>query len=138
MKVAVTVWEGHISPVFDVFREALILEVQGGQIVSRFTQVVEGDNPEVKVERLRAMGIDVVVCGAISQATFEALRTLGIRAISFVSGEVDTIVAALLAGRLPSADLAMPGCRGRHHRFRGGRGPTGHSRPRAHRKDRSP
>jgi len=39
---AVTVWDGRISPVFDVSREALVLTVENGTVVKRCHESIEG------------------------------------------------------------------------------------------------
>ena len=35
MKVALTVWEGHISPLFDATRMLLIADIEGNRVTDR-------------------------------------------------------------------------------------------------------
>lgn len=119
MKVALTVWEGRISPVFDVSREALVLTVEGGAVTARVAERLEASLPEQKAARLAELGVETLICGAISGSPYQVLAARGMRVLGFVAGELDEVVAAFLAGRLPSAALSMPGCGGRRQRRRG-------------------
>jgi predicted Fe-Mo cluster-binding NifX family protein len=125
MKAALTIWEGRISPVFDVSRQALILTIENGSVASRNSESIEAHAPAAKIERLLALGIETLVCGAISTPLHHALTAKGVKVIAFVAGEIDDVVASFLAGKLPSEALSMPGCCGRRKRFRGGRGRQG-------------
>jgi predicted Fe-Mo cluster-binding NifX family protein len=111
MKVALTVWDGRISPVFDVCREALIVTIENGTVVSRSHAVVDAPSAVLKVGQLADLGVETLVCGAISEPLGRELTEHGVRVIGFVAGEVETVVAAFVARRLPSPELSMPGCR---------------------------
>lgn len=120
MKAAVSNWEGRISPVFDVSRNVLLLTIEHGVAISRRNESIEAPTATARIERLLALGVDTLVCGAISQPVHHELTARGVRVIAFIAGEVDAVVASLLAGKVPSELLAMPGCQ-RQHRFRRGR-----------------
>jgi predicted Fe-Mo cluster-binding NifX family protein len=121
MKVALTVWEGRISPVFDVCREALIVTIENGTVVSRTRAAVDAPNAVFKVRQLADLGVETLVCGAISEPLDRDLTERGVRVIGFVAGKVETVIAAFVASRLPSPELSMPGCCIRRNHVRGGR-----------------
>lgn len=121
MKAALTVWDGRVSPVFDVSREALILTIEHGVVVARSHENIDTPNPIGKIDRLAEVGIETVICGAISEPLQHELTRRQVRVIGFVAGEVDEIVASFLAGKLPTPRLSMPGCCRRQNRFHGGR-----------------
>lgn len=114
MKLALTVWEGRISPVFDVCRQAIVLDVDGGQITSRTTEALESPRPATKIDRLTALGVDTLVCGAISTSLQRELTERGIEVIGFVAGEVDEVVRAVVSQQLSDPSLRMPGYRDTH------------------------
>jgi predicted Fe-Mo cluster-binding NifX family protein len=122
MKVALTIWDGRISPVFDVCREARVLRVEGKTVASEELVVFEGERPETKVDRLVGLGVGVLVCGAISEPLQNELLERGIDVIAFIAGETDDVVKAYLSGSLPNHNLAMPGCHGKCRRQRRRRG----------------
>ncbi len=122
MKAALTVWEGRVSPVFDVSREALILTVEAGELTDRYTENIIATTPALKVERLLELGVETLICGAISEQMQHELSVRGVTVLGFVAGEIDEVLRAFVSGQLPAPSLSMPGYCGRQHRFRGGRG----------------
>ncbi len=75
------------------------------------------------------MGIDALVCGAISRPQEAFLQAYGVAVVPFVTGNLREVVDAWGAGTLGSDTFAMPGCgRGRGRRFRGGHGWSGQER----------
>jgi predicted Fe-Mo cluster-binding NifX family protein len=122
MKAALTVWEGRVSPVFDVSREVLVLTIEAGAVGARSHESIDTPTAAKKIDRLLEMGIQTVICGAISEPVQHELTVRGMKVIGFVAGEIDEVVASFLAGTLPTPLLSMPGCCRRQNRFRGGRG----------------
>jgi predicted Fe-Mo cluster-binding NifX family protein len=125
MKAALTVWEGRVSPVFDVSREALVLTIENGAVGARSHESIDTPSAANKIDRLVEMGVQTVICGAISEPLQHELTVRGLKVIAFVAGEIDDVVASFLAGTLPTPLLSMPGCCRRQNRFRGGRGGGG-------------
>lgn len=120
MKIAAAVWNGRISPVFDVAGRVLLLEVEGGQMRGRQEEPLP-ESPASKTERLAELHVDTLICGAISRPLAEMLAVRGIRLAAFVAGDAEEVIRAYLAGQLQSPVFAMPGCCGRRRRLRGGR-----------------
>lgn len=125
MKLALSVWNGRISPVFDAAKHLLVLKVENGQVVSRLERGIGTDEPLSKAGRLTELGVETLICGAVSRPLAEVIAARGIRLIPFVAGETEEVVAAFLAGTLPSPALAMPGCCGRRMRHQGRAGGRG-------------
>lgn len=121
MKVALATWNGRISPVFDVARQLLLLDVTDGRVTARREETLPGDEMQVQASQLAMLGTQVLICGAISHSMASILAGKGIRVIPFTAGTVDEVLAALLAGELPNPSLSMPGCCGQQKRCRHGR-----------------
>lgn len=131
MKVAVTDWQGRVSPVFDVAGQVLLVDLDDRQSSGR-TESLGSTAPHDRVRRLTELGVEVPVCGAISWPLEVLLAARGIRVISKVCGEVDEVVQALRDGAIEDEQFAMPGFfrKGRHsrnHRRRGGGLTTGNT-----------
>ncbi len=120
MRAAVTVWDGRISPLFDVSREAVILTIENAAVVARTTASVETPHPALKVARLTELGIDTVICGAISEPLRSELTIRGVRVVGFVAGVIDHAIQAFIADERPAPALSMSGCRVKQNRFRRG------------------
>jgi len=132
-KVALTVWNGRISPVFDVSQEILVLDIEGDAVTARRNETVTETEPFSRVKKLTDLTIETLICGAISRSLAWALSAHVIQVIPFVAGDIEEVIEAFLADKLPNQKMAMPGCRGVHGPFRGRRrgshrGPHGGSR----------
>jgi predicted Fe-Mo cluster-binding NifX family protein len=120
---ALTVWEGRISPVFDVSRVAEVLVIENGAVTARRRESIDTPTAELKIDWLVRLGVETLICGAISAPLRRELTTRGVHVLGFVAGDLDEVVAGFLAGALPTAALSMPGCCGRPRRLHGGCGP---------------
>lgn len=122
MKAAFATWGNRIAPVFDVARHIHVVEVESGRVIKKRNEILADAFPAHKALRLAELGVEVLVCGAISRPMRSMIVAYGIRVVPFVAGEVEVLVNAWIAGRLEDGLFAMPGCHGeRQRRFRGGR-----------------
>ncbi|MBN1343200.1 MAG: NifB/NifX family molybdenum-iron cluster-binding protein [Phycisphaerae bacterium] len=127
MSVAVPVFQNRVSPVFDTCQQVLVFEDDAeGRLICRavdFSSVQEAR----RAERLRDLGVDVLLCGGITQMQAHRVSACGIQLVPWVAGEVDEVMSAYRKGGLPDPRFAMPGC-GRRRRGQGGRGQCGRGR----------
>ncbi len=127
MKVAVTAWEGHVSPVFDTARQVILFEVAGRQVEAGGEAVLNDEEPNRRIQRLKDLGVGTLVCGAVSEPVAALIQTAGIHLIPFVAGPVEDVLKAYVEETLATPTFQMPGCCGarRRFRYRGGRGCRG-------------
>jgi predicted Fe-Mo cluster-binding NifX family protein len=116
MKVAIPVWQGRISPVFDVAGQLLLVELTDGREVGREEQLVTETTPDERARKLEELGIETLICAGISQPLEAVLADRGIRVIARICGNVEEVLAAFVAGRLGEECFAMPGCCGQRQR----------------------
>jgi len=77
----------------------------------------------LRAARLGQLGVNVLICGSISNPLARLIEARGIRLVPWMTGPVDEVLQAYLAGALPADRFAMPGRRGPGGpRYRGGRG----------------
>ena len=100
MQVALTVWEGRISPLFDATRMLLVVDVKGNQIAAKRYEPLDCDSALSRVSKLDDLGIKTLICGGISDDFANLIEGNGIKIIPFVSGTVDEVLEAYLAGSL--------------------------------------
>ena len=123
MRIAVPDWKGRVSPVFDVARELLVVDFEGGQELQRSVERLEPTLLPLRADGLVRRGVNVLLCGGISAPLLRMLEARGMRVIPGISGDVDQVLQSHLAGQLPDGRFAMPGWRGPGgRRYRGGRG----------------
>ncbi len=111
-RVAVTVWEQRVSPVFDAARTLLIAELsetdQG--IVTTSFMSFDPDRLLDLVQALRAQDITVLICGAISEGPANVLESAGFELVAFVAGNVQQVLQTFLQGGPFQGEFALPGC----------------------------
>ena len=122
MKVAITNHDGRVSPVFDVARRLVLVDMEQGREATRKEDVLDQVNPAARVQRIAKMGVDVLICGAISRPLQDMLTSSGVQVTPWVCGSVEEVLQAFLCGRLSDASFLMPGCCGRRRRVHGHRG----------------
>lgn len=112
-------WQGRVSPVLDVAGQLLVVELDGSAEIARRQETLSEAMPDRRAQQLLDMGVDALICGAISRP-LESLLAGRLRLMPRVCGEVDEVVRAFLANQLDDR-FAMPGCCGRQGRRRQGR-----------------
>lgn len=110
MKVALSVWNGRIAPVFDVSRRILLLDIHHRVVTGREEETFEEDDPVRKAGKLAEWKVRKLLCGAISRPLAGLFAAYGIRTIPFLAGDAEEVIEAYLAGELPNRRLTMPGC----------------------------
>ena len=111
MKVAVTVWDERISPVFDSAHTLLIVDIKNDKIKNI---VYKSFDPELEsrlIEELSVLGIEVLICGAISQTYSTLIEASAIQLIPFIGGNVNEVLESYAKGNPLSPSFLMPGCR---------------------------
>lgn len=117
MKAAFAVWNHRIAPVFDSARQILLVKVESGRVVGEARESLPGDPGTGKGLRLTELGVDTLVCGAISRSLQAMVAANGIRVIPFVGGDLQEVIQAWVSGRLQDGLFVLPGCRGRGDHF---------------------
>lgn len=121
MKLAIAVWNDLVSPMLDTAGHLAVFEVDDGQMVSRADRALTETVIVRRAAAIAETGAEVIICGAVSNSLVFLLAARGIRLIPWIAGRADEVIAAFLAGDLPSERFLMPGFSGRRRRCRGGR-----------------
>jgi predicted Fe-Mo cluster-binding NifX family protein len=121
MKLALAIWRGRISPIFDISQKILTLSIENGTVRGEREETFPNNNPVSKIARPAEIGVNTLICGAISQQLAGIAEAYGVRVIPFVAGDAHEVAQAFVSGAIPNTRFAMPGCRGRHARHSGGR-----------------
>ncbi len=117
-KIAVTVWEQRVSPVFDSARTLLIAEIQGDALINTSYLTFDPDRPLELLQLLQAQQVGILICGAVSEGPANLLEAAGLELISFIAGDVQLVLKTFIQGHPLGAEFKMPGC-GRHICCRG-------------------
>ncbi len=119
MRIAIPTWSGTISPVFDVARSLLLIDIEAGREVGRREEAVEETHIAARATHVARLAVGVLICGAISRPLETMLVSAGVQVIPHACGSVEDVLRAYLSGRLSDQAYLMPGCRGPGRGMRG-------------------
>jgi predicted Fe-Mo cluster-binding NifX family protein len=119
MKIALTVWEDRISPVFDSAHLLLVAEIENGKVINRDYQTFNPEMPSHLVDVLTELNVSILICGAVSEIPASIISSDNIQLIPFISGNTDKVLEAYVQGFSIVPEFSMPGCG--VNRFRKGR-----------------
>jgi predicted Fe-Mo cluster-binding NifX family protein len=126
MRLAMPVWNGRVSPVFDTAAQVLVVEVEQACERSRREEALTDSLPTWRVRRLVDLGVEVLICGAVSRPLAALLGGAGIRIVPWTAGPIEDVLRAYLGGELPHPRWLMPGCACGPRGHRGAGPPRGH------------
>ena len=124
MKLAIPIWQNRISPVLDYASQMKIIDVgETGDIYGTMIVDMPSSHPAARVNVFRDLGVDVVICGAVSMPLLQLVQAEGIRIIPGIAGDAGEIQRAFLSGSAIQDRFPMPGCgrAGRRRQHRRGR-----------------
>jgi predicted Fe-Mo cluster-binding NifX family protein len=109
IRIAIPEWDGRVSPVFDAAEHIRVMDFEQRREVARYCVDLARYNPDLRAAQLAHLGVNVLVCGAISHSLHRGMNAFGIRVIDGLCGETDAVIKALLTnGQIP-APLRLPG-----------------------------
>jgi len=110
MKVAIPVYGNYVSTVFDFAHRLLLVDIENGKETERYEVRLERLSLQQRAEKLKSLGVDVLVCGAISQVLANIVTQSGIEILPYVTGNIEDVIGAYMAGQLIRPEFCMPGC----------------------------
>ena len=111
MRVAIPLWEGKVSPVFDTAARLLVVDVNEQREESRFLYFIDENDLIQKCHRIKKLDLDTIICGAISQTFLKMLLASGLYVIREISGPAEEVLEAYLDGDIFQSRFLMPGCK---------------------------
>ncbi len=112
MRIALTVWEDRISPVFDAATTLLIVDLVEEGLTDRHLATLPRRGSAQQAGILKQLGVSILICGAISEGHANNIAFSGIELIPFISGKTENILEAFASGEPIIPAFSMPGCGG--------------------------
>jgi predicted Fe-Mo cluster-binding NifX family protein len=109
MKIAIPIWDGFVSSVFDFAHRLLLMEIQNGRELNRSEVPLQAESLPERAGRLKQLGVNAIICGAISRPLMYMLTASGIEVLPYVTGRVDEILQAYITGQLGQPKFILPG-----------------------------
>jgi predicted Fe-Mo cluster-binding NifX family protein len=118
MKIAIPTFGPRVSPRFDYAPSLLFFTVENGKVVERGEAHLTHLNPWQRLDRLRELGIQALICGGIDGQSAQALQAHQIQVIAWVAGEAEEAMECFLRGELTPGLSIGSGCRRKRLRLR--------------------
>ena len=109
MKLAIPIWNDRVSSAFDFAHRILLVDVENDRETGRSEIPFPPESDPEKANRLKTLGVEVLICGAISRSLASQVRASGIKVLPYVVGQADEVLKAYLTGRLIQPQFALPG-----------------------------
>ncbi len=120
--LAIPVWQGRVSPVFDTSSRLLVVRRCRGRTVDRKEVVLAPMSTEALARSVAELGVDVLICAAISEPLHLSLERAGVTVETHLCGPVEDLLRAFHAGHWRQSEFRMPGCGESHGPLRLRRG----------------
>jgi len=109
MKIAIPVYGDYVSNVFDFAHRLLVVDIENGRELNRSEVTLTPELVPQRAGRLRSLGANVLICGAVSRPLMYMLTASGIKVLPYVTGRVDEVLQAYIAGQLGQPQFILPG-----------------------------
>jgi predicted Fe-Mo cluster-binding NifX family protein len=115
--VAIPVYQERVSPLLDVAKKFALYELEQGEIRQKLVVDIHAENEAFRVEKLREMGVSVIIGGAVSGFVGRLIGEKGMLLIPWICGPVEEVIERYIKHELECPDGGKPGCgRGKRHR----------------------
>ena len=111
MKVAIALFGTRVSPRFDCAPAFRVIEANNGTITGEQTLNAETWNAVDRINKLRELGINVLICGGIDMFSAQKLNHCNVTTYSWITGEAKDALECLLRGELQPGFMMGPGGR---------------------------
>lgn len=110
--VAIPVFEERISPLLDVAERFVLFEVNNGSVTQKVVITISAETERLRIQKLKELGVAVVICGAVSRHLSFIINETGIKNISWINGPVDDAIKSFLNNTLEAVIPENGSCGG--------------------------
>jgi len=115
MKIAIPVFKTRVSPNFDHAQTALLIGIDKGSVATMNELSLGPVEPQMRATQIKNLGVDVVICGGVSNFLQNLLQEQNIRVIPWITGEAQKALELFMRGSLEPGTMV---CQGRRKRWR--------------------
>jgi len=109
IRIAIPIFRHRVSPVLDTCTRLLIIDYEGQTEVDRREVAFDMYAPSERMEMVKKLNPDAVICCGICEGFDRMLQVAGIRLICGIAGDVQQVAEAFLCNRLDAPCFRMPG-----------------------------
>lgn len=109
IRIAIPIFQYRVSPVLDTCTRLLIIDYEGQAEIDRREVVFDMYSSSERLEIVKKLNTDAIICCGISERFDRMLKAAGIRLICGIAGDVQQVANAFLYNRLDAPCFRMPG-----------------------------
>lgn len=109
MRVAIPIFQRRVSPVIDSCAHLLIVDIDRPLELERNNVFLGDMSLAERCKVLKNLNVDIVICGGISETFAKMLKSINIRLINGIAGDIDSVLTAYKDQQLNSPAFYMPG-----------------------------
>jgi len=117
MRIAIPFRMERVSPVFDVAKQLLLIDIEDSAEIARLEKNIDEIDLLSRASHVADLGVSLLICGAISRPLKLLLEAKAVDVIGQVCGNIEEILQAFLEGSLNDESFLMPGCKMRTRDF---------------------
>jgi len=109
VRIAIPIFHKRVSPVLDACIRLSVIDIEKKTVIERQEVFLDNLSLSERVNLIKKLNIDVIICCAVSEVLNHMLTSTDIRIICGIMGDVDQILDAFLYDQLDNPDFHMPG-----------------------------
>ena len=109
MKVAIPVLNGRVAPVFDWATKLIVIELDRMKELRRQQMSIARVPAEARPQRLRELGVDLLICGGISTQLQGLVESHQIRVLPWLVGDFEQVLLGFTGRHSPPVGPAESG-----------------------------
>lgn len=111
-RIAIPVFMDRVSPVLDTCTQIMLVDLDQNHEVCRTQIGVTGATLFERVSFFKMIGVQTIICSAVSDSFHRMLRDAKIDLVCGVAGVAEEIIKACVSGSLHQKRFQMPGSTG--------------------------
>ena len=100
MRVSIAICQDRVCPRFDRAATLIVIDVRDGREENREVLDISAWPAHGRATRVSQLGVDQLICGALSSFDEAGFEESPVRLVSQVAGPVDAVIQAILSGAI--------------------------------------
>jgi predicted Fe-Mo cluster-binding NifX family protein len=109
MEICIAGYKNRVATLLETATELRLYTLEGTNIVRSGMTAMPAAGPCALPSYLKAMGVDIVICGGLGKAVLDGFEAMGVTVIPWVKGSIESVLAAHIEDRMD--EMIMPGRR---------------------------
>ncbi len=111
MELCIAGYQNRVATLLETATELRLYTLEEKDVVRSGMTAMPVAGPAALPSYLKAMGVEIVICGGLGKAAKDGFEAMGIQVIPWVKGPIEGVLNAYLEDRMDT--MIMPGRRSR-------------------------